>query len=112
MRSALRLRRSADFVHLRRYGRVYRGAGLLLSAGAGALSHNRYGIIVGGRLGKAVARNRFKRRLRAILLELHPELRQGYDIAIIARRGALQRTFHDLKRIVRGLCRRAGLIGG
>ena len=108
MKSALRLRRPADFARLRRCGKAQRHRSLLISVCANQLLRNRYGIVT-GRLGGAVERNRLKRRLRAILVELHPRLRQGFDIVIVARRGVESQPFSELKRILSELCRRARL---
>ena len=85
MKSALRLRSSADFARVRRRGRLYRHSLLMLGVCANGLTHNRYGIVTSRRLGIAVVRNRSKRRLRAALCQLHCGLRQGYDIVVIAR---------------------------
>ena len=108
MKSALRLRRPADFARVRRCGNARRQRFLLISFCANRLLHNRYGIVT-GRLGGAVERNRLKRRLRAILRALHPSLKQGFDIVIVARRGVESQPFSELGRILNELCRRARL---
>ena len=110
MKTALRLRKPADFVNVRRNGSVQRHLSMSLAVCANALEHNRYGIVTGKRLGIAVARNRAKRRLRAIVLSLHPVLRQGYDIVVIARRQAAEQPFVELRRILTELFARAQLL--
>lgn len=110
MRSALRLRKPADFAYVRRHGTVQRHPVMSIGVCANALAHNRYGIVVGRRLGIAVARNRIKRRLRATLSELHPLLRQGYDIVVIARRNATAQPLIELRRILADLFTRAQLL--
>ena len=111
MKTALRLRRPADFARVRRYGKLYRSPALLLSVCANELSHNRYGFVAGKTLGIAVIRNRCKRRLRAAVSLLHGELKQGFDIVIIPRRQLLGQPFAELQRILRRLFSRAQLIG-
>ena len=86
MKSALRLRRPADFARAKRLGAVQRDRALMVSVCANRLQRNRYGVVVGKHIGIAVVRNRVKRRLRAVLAEMHPQLRQGFDIVVIARR--------------------------
>ena len=110
MNSALRLRRQADFEHVRRAGKVYRHPVLLISVCANALPHNRYGIVAGKRLGIAVARNRCKRRLRAALRQMHDTLRQGFDIIVVARRNLIGQPFAGLLRILSKLFMQAQLI--
>ncbi len=46
--------------------------------------------VAGRRVGGAVARNRARRILRAAWRELAPRVRDGYDIAFVARRGAIR----------------------
>ena len=110
MKSALRLRRPADFARAKRFGKAQRHPTLSISVCANLCERNRYGIVVGKRLGIAVTRNRIKRRLRAVLTELHPQLRQGFDIVVIARRAAPAQPFGELRRILCGLFLRARLI--
>ncbi|MYD08932.1 MAG: ribonuclease P protein component [Chloroflexi bacterium] len=110
MKSALRLRRSADFAHVRRNGRWQRHPALALGVNANELLYNRYGIVTGKRIGVAVVRNRCKRRLAAALVSLHPALRQGYDIVVIARQSMIEQPFGELQRILRQLFARAKLL--
>lgn len=46
---------------------------------------NRYAVIAGKRVGKAVQRNRAKRLVREALRTLHPQLSAGYDLVVIVR---------------------------
>lgn len=110
MKSALRLRRSADFARVRRSGSLHRHPAMAIGVRANELAHNRYGIVTGKRIGVAVVRNRCKRRLVAALGVLHPALRQGYDIVVIARRSAIEQPFSELQRIMQELFARARLI--
>ena len=110
MKSELRLRRPADFEHVRRAGRVFRHPSMLINVCANELSHNRYGIVTGKPLGIAVIRNRCKRRLRAVIRQLHDSLRQGFDIIVVARRGMIRQPFAELQRILKRLLVQAQLI--
>ena len=110
MKRALRLRRNSDFAQARRQGRHVRHRVVRMSLRENALGRNRYGIVAGRRLGIAVERNRVKRRLRALLMSLHGELRQGYDIVLLPRRAVLRQPFAELRRIVRRMFMQAQLI--
>jgi ribonuclease P protein component len=57
---------------------------------------NRYAVVAGKRVGKAVQRNRCKRLVREALRHLHPHLRQGYDIVVIVRGGTDELTGYDV----------------
>jgi len=54
-------------------------------------------------------RNRVKRQLRAIVKDLHPDLEQGYDVVIVAKRSAGKKPTEAFLRIVRELTQQAGL---
>lgn len=111
MKSALRLRRSADFTRAGRFGAVYRHPALSMSVCRNELPHNRYGVVTSRRLGKAVVRNKCKRRLRSILSQLHSLTSQGFDVVVVARPAVVQQPFSNLQRILEGLLHRARLIG-
>ena len=72
------------------------------------LTLSRYGISVSKRIGKAVVRNRVKRRLREIL-RVTP-LKPGWDIVFIARPAAASVDYVSLKRAAEGLLTRAHLV--
>ncbi|MFZ1990452.1 MAG: ribonuclease P protein component [Alphaproteobacteria bacterium] len=58
----------------------------------------RFGLTVTKKIGKAVKRNRARRRLRAIAQSRLPELgRPGWDYVLIARDGAVTRPFAALQ---------------
>lgn len=66
----------------------------------------RVGFAVPKRTGGAVVRNRIRRQLRAIMVELdrdRPELVPSGDLLIGAGPGAVERPFDDLRADVIGL---------
>jgi ribonuclease P protein component len=107
-----RLRRSSEFERVRRRGRSVSNRLLVVSFAANQLGENRYGFAIGRRVGKAVRRNKVKRWLREAVRRLHPRLRQGFDIVLVAR-GALAdpaMTYHRVVAAVEELLDRAGLV--
>lgn len=90
-----RLRKPSDFRYVRRQGRSWASYLLVLQACSNGLNQSRFGISAGRRVGKAVVRNRVKRRLRE-LLRTTP-LKEGLDIVVIARVPSSQATFQDLE---------------
>jgi len=95
------LRKRADFLRLNR-GRKHAAHGLVLQtaptpegAGEGAM---RLGLTVTKKIGNAVTRNRVRRRLREAARAVLPVVgRPGHDYVLIARVGALSRSFAELK---------------
>lgn len=57
----------------------------------------RFGYTVSKKVGKAVVRNRIRRRLKAATRELLEFARPGYDYVIIARPAAADRAYAELK---------------
>ena len=74
------------------------------------LDISRYGLSVSRRVGKAVIRNRVKRRLREIIR--HTALKPGWDIVIIARTPAAGADFERLAWSVRNGLDRTGITAG
>lgn len=58
----------------------------------------RVGFTVSRKVGNAVARNRVRRRLRAVVRNIMTDHAQpGIDLVIIGRRNSLKRQFSDLQ---------------
>ncbi len=69
---------------------------------------NRLGLTVGTKVGKAVVRNRVRRRLREIYRLHEGEFRQGWDLVVVARSRAAEETYRELEA---QLLRAAGRLG-
>jgi len=108
----LRLRRAEDYQRLRRVGMTYSHRLMILSITQNERMHNRYGFIVGKQVGKAVTRNRVRRRLREVVRALHPQLKPGFDVVLIARAALAEQPFDEMMRTVNELFRRAELFQG
>ncbi len=70
----------------------------------------RVGFSVSKKLGKAVARNRVKRLFREAVRRMMPEVREGYDLVIVARVRASKATLEEISAAVADLLRKSGLM--
>lgn len=81
---------------------------LVLYARKNGLDHNRLGLTVGTKVGKAHIRNRIRRRCRESLRR-HP-VKQGYDLVVVARSAAADARFALLDRHLLSLLKRLDLL--
>ena len=97
------------------FRRLYGTAGLansylVLYARPNKSQHNRVGITVSKKLGKAVVRNRVRRRLREVY-RLHEELfAPGWDIVVVARSRCTEAPFSKLTSSYLSLAEKAGIL--
>jgi ribonuclease P protein component len=106
----LRLRHSLDFQKIRQQGKRWRDGVLTVNLLPNSLAHNRFGVIVSRQVGKAVSRNRVKRRLRAVLQRWIPRLKTGYDVIVIAHPASSAMTSQELEEALERLFGVAGLL--
>lgn len=85
MRRPQRLRAAADFRRVRSQGRFFAHPLLVLYVLPNALDATRVGFTVSKRVGKAVVRNRVRRRLREAARHIMPALPTGWDILVVGR---------------------------
>jgi ribonuclease P protein component len=71
---------------------------------------NRVAVIAGRSVGGAVQRNFAKRRLRSAVQKFYPQLKQGYDLVIIARRPLLETSYGSLVKVMETLLARSELL--
>ena len=81
---------------------------LVMKALPNELTLSRYGFSVSKRVGKAVKRNKVKRRLREILRSA--QVKAGWDLVFIARPAASKADYASLDKGVKGLLSRAELL--
>jgi ribonuclease P protein component len=110
MNREFRLTNSNDIKRVRRQGTSYAHPLVVLITAPNQHGLNRFGIIAGRAVGKAVCRNRAKRRLRAAVNELSPRLEPGWDAVLIARTGSVEAQWDELLAAVESLCIKAGVL--
>ncbi len=103
LKAGNRLRARADFARAYQGGKTRHGEFVLVRARANHKATNRYGVVVSKKVSKrAVARNRIKRRILAIVrteLPLSaPNGPSGVDLIIVVRPNALTSSHEALQR--------------
>ena len=71
---------------------------------------NRVGITVSTKLGKAVRRNRVRRRLREVYRLNESRLIRGLDVVIVARMKSRCADFRELEREFLAACGKLGIL--
>ena len=108
MQRAQRLRSEREFAAVYGRGRAWSNQALAIRVLANALPQSRFGFAAGKRVGKAVVRNRVKRRLREAVRSLAPA--GGWDVVVIARPAAASMDFASLRAALAALLSRAQIL--
>lgn len=103
------LQGGSDFQRVWENGKSWSTPVLILRAHANGTNGNRFGFVVGKKVGKAVRRNRTKRLMREAVRRRLERMRQGWDIILIARREAEGAEFAAVDTAVENLFQRARL---
>lgn len=104
-----RLNKRGSFSYVYAHGAKVNGAALTMrfvSSSSGAV---RIGFSVNNKIGHAVTRNLVKRRMRAIAAEVIPSL-GGCQVVFIARRGAGELSYDELKASMLACFEKSGLL--
>lgn len=71
---------------------------------------NRLGVTVSNKIGKAVVRNRVRRRLREIYRLHEGAFCRGLDLVIVARGKSVQAEYAQLEKAFLKACKQLGLL--
>lgn len=98
MRSRYRLRHNSDFQRVRQHGKSHASPLMVLAFLQNELDHSRFGFVVSKRLGRAVRRNKIKRRMREATRLRLPRIKPGFDVVFIARQPVGQASYAMIER--------------
>ncbi len=108
MQSKFRLTGNERFSQIHSKGRSVANNILVARVLPNELHHSRFGFVVGKRVGKAVTRNKVKRRIREAVRQI--PVKSGWDIVFIARRGAGEAKYRQIELATHNLMRRTRLL--
>ncbi len=110
MKHADSLRRGLQFQQAWESGKAWSHPLLILRISANGTAKNRFGFVVGKKVGKAVQRNRVKRWMREAFRHRAETISKGWDIILIARGRADKAEFKDIDAALASLLERAHLV--
>ena len=110
MKRQYRLRHNSDFRRVRQHGKSYASPIMVLAFLRNELNHNRFGFVVSKRLGKAVQRNKIKRRMREAVRHRISQIKPGFDVILIARKQINRATMRDISQTLDYLLEKGDLL--
>ncbi len=106
----MRLKKNWEFKRVYRHGRAVVSRNIVLYYFPNGMDYNRIGFSISKKVGKSVVRNKIKRIYREAYYAIEEKLRVGYDIILIARKPAVDVSFHEACKELYNLCRKRNLL--
>lgn len=103
------LKKNYEFHRLYSKGKSAVTSFLVVYARKSRRRENRIGFTVSNKLGKAVTRNRVRRRLREIYRLHETDFSPGTELVVVARARAVTATYHQLETAFLSACRKLEL---
>ena len=105
-----RLAADKDFTRLFKKGRSFHGNGMSVRLVRNSLSESRFAFVVSVKVSKkAVVRNKLRRRLREMVAKWIPDIKSGYDVAVLTKPQAIGMTSEELRKSLEFLFKKAQL---
>ena len=110
MKAAFSVKENYEFRRIYRKGKSAVGSGLVVYCQKNRQGLTRLGVTVSTKLGKAVVRNRVRRRIREIYRLNKPLMKPGWDVIIVARVKAVNMEYRKLNQAYLRLLEQVGLL--
>ncbi len=104
------LKKNSDFRRLYSKGKSAVTPYMVVYCRRNRMDGNRLGYTVSTKLGKAVVRNRVRRRLREVYRLNAPGLKTGYDIIIVARGKCVDAKYSAIDNAFLKACEKLDLV--
>lgn len=103
------LKKNKDFQHVYKRGRSLANKYIVMFVLKNYANTNRLGISASKKVGKAVVRNKQRRRLKEAYRTLETGVLLGHDIVILPRAGITEASFAEIISGLRHLLRKHGI---
>lgn len=110
MKHTVSLKLNHVFQRLYRKGNSAVSSSLAIYVRRNGRKESRLGLTVGTKVGKAVVRNRTRRRLREVYRTNEARLKPGYDVVVVARVRAAHSKYKVLEKDFLRLADKVGLL--
>ncbi len=104
------LKKNYEFRRLYHKGKSYAAPSLVVYWRRNGSRCNRLGITVSNKIGKAVVRNKIRRRLREIYRLNEGRFNRGLDIVVVARARSVNTDYHKLEADFLHACAKLGIL--
>ncbi len=104
------LKTNKDFRRVYNKGKSYASFYLVLYLLENKKNFSRNGFSISRKIGKAVVRNKLKRRMKEIIRSEEENIKIGYDLIFIARNPVNKLDFNGLKNETKKLLKKSGVM--
>jgi ribonuclease P protein component len=105
-----KLRKTKEYATVYRRGEKIYGKYVLLFFMPNQQEISRFGVVTTKKVGNAVIRNKWRRRIKEIVREYGDDLQSGYDIIVLARPRIKESEFSSVKKDITRVLRKARLL--
>ena len=104
------LKKDSDFRKVYKHGKSFANKYLVLYILNNKSENSRIGISVSKKVGKAIIRNKVRRRIKeAYRVNIDENVKCGYDIVFIARVAIKDADYKDIEKSIKHLVKKSGL---
>lgn len=103
------LKKNYQFSIVYKNGKSIANKSLVMYLLPNSRNHINYGISISKKLGKSVTRNRIRRLIKESLRLRSNNIKQGFDMVIIARSNAKELSFNEINKSIENLIKRHGI---
>lgn len=90
------LKKDLDFKKVYRNRKTFGNRNFTLYVKKNGLNHSRMGFSINKKVGKAVVRNKIKRRLRALYSDYEDRILPGWDYVLVVKTNVADLTFKEI----------------